>query len=242
MESIFDAALYPLFDYVKFRLGGAVPVQVSLTNRLIAEHASYCAHIGQQPVYRKWAMVPRSGADSVTFLEFWGPSAEFVKYLDWDEWSPRLQRVDVKRSSEYIDEKTVLGLHSRLINQKGTQTLSLISSKSRSKRKGRDAGGTGLALGAHKSDLRVTVYRKPKESGSFEGQMRGRRLSEAVHFTDNVVHNGHPNAKHPWIVLKWEVIDQAVTRFCNVISLEKHEVAELIRDLHSGRAPQMPLL
>lgn len=110
----------------------------------------------------------------------WGPVSWYVAY-----WSPlhswhQLSRADV-RMSVPVDTNlitpaylTIEAAKSRSIN------CQHFNNRPREKNGMRDAGGIGFALGSHGSERRIVCYKKPKEIGAIEIQLKGAALRRCV--------------------------------------------------------------
>lgn len=110
----------------------------------------------------------------------WGPVSWYVAY-----WSPlhswhQLSRADV-RMAVPVDTNlitpaylTIEAAKSRSIN------CQHFNNRPREKNGMRDAGGIGFALGSHGSERRLVCYKKPKEMGAIEIQLKGAALKRCV--------------------------------------------------------------
>lgn len=110
-------------------------------------------------------------------LEIWGQRAEVITWLDYTEHADRLMRLDVRRTLEGITPKGIDTLGQRLQAKKGIHNVNRYSTKSRTKQRGRNAGGVGVALGSHKSQWRASAYKRGNEPGALEFQYSGPALA-----------------------------------------------------------------
>jgi len=121
--------------------------------------------------------------DDGSFLyifEAWGKAAENVHQLSFDAFGPYLDRVDVREEIE-LTRSGVDRIYSHLVSHRvGNKNVNLYDTRARSKRKGRDSGGFGVALGSHKSDLRSTFYVRGTQLGACEFQCTGKKLADRV--------------------------------------------------------------
>jgi len=143
--------------------------------------------------------------DDGTYLyvfETWGVQAEAIQYLDFDRWSKHLDRLDVRRDMD-VSPSGVNSIYNHLLEHKaGNRNVQLFNSRTRSKRQGRQSGGQGIAIGSHKSDFRMTVYKRGNERGAIEFQLQGKRIQDAVKGTALVKSmDGLPFNESPWAFL-----------------------------------------
>lgn len=115
-------------------------------------------------------------------LEVWGEWTQLVLFLPaaWIAW---LRRFDVRAVVWDASEDAVLAVGQRLQQSVTRYNINVYSTRPATKRNGRDRGGKGFAVGSHKSDLRVTVYKRTGEPVAQEFQCTGtmlRRLVERV--------------------------------------------------------------
>lgn len=91
-----------------------------------------------------------------------------------------LRRVDF-RVETTITDGALDHLHTFLQkNAKGNRNITQYQSRARSKKAGRDAGGTGVALGSHKSDTRLIAYKRTGDVGAVEFNLANGALSKAI--------------------------------------------------------------
>jgi len=112
-------------------------------------------------------------------FECWGETARYVSCLG-EYWLRRATRLDVKTSMLSWIDQDVDNLAARWKIVDKSRNVQTFQSRSRTKRDGRSAGGRGIALGSHKSDLRISVYKRPKDCYRLEVQASGRLLRRLV--------------------------------------------------------------
>lgn len=112
-------------------------------------------------------------------LDVWGEWAGIVWSLD-EFWFQYLTRLDVRRTLWDADGEAVMALGERLNRAGGPYNVHTFNSRPGSKRMGRDRGGVGFAIGSHKSDLRISCYKRTGEPSALEFQMTGRYLSRSM--------------------------------------------------------------
>lgn len=89
----------------------------------------------------------------------------------------RLLRVDLRQ--KFISEDAFERAMRAATEVKG-RNLQTFNTRLRTKAGDRDAGGQGAAIGSHKSDRRVSLYRRGKEFPAYEVQLRMRAVAKAV--------------------------------------------------------------
>lgn len=112
-------------------------------------------------------------------LEAWGYTAEALWRLPW-QWCKWLVRLDIKQVAEDWSDLDVDNLFQRWNMYDTVRNKQSFNSRHRSKREGRSGGGRGIALGSHKSDLRVSVYRRRGQPYHMEVQLMGKRLRSLI--------------------------------------------------------------
>jgi len=108
-------------------------------------------------------------------LEVWGEWAGIVTKMPPD-WLLSLKRFDVRAIVWDADDDTIITLGQHLQRTITSHNINVYSTKPASKRLGRDRGGKGFAIGSHKSDLRVTCYKRTGEPVAQEFQCTGAML------------------------------------------------------------------
>jgi hypothetical protein len=109
-------------------------------------------------------------------LEVWGEWAGIVSLLPSD-WILSLKRFDVRAVVWDADNDTIITLGQHLQRTVTSHNIHVFSTKPASKRLGRDRGGKGFAIGSHKSDLRITCYKRTGEPVAQEFQCSGAMLT-----------------------------------------------------------------
>lgn len=108
-------------------------------------------------------------------LEVWGEWTGIVARLPAD-WILSLKRYDVRAIVWDAGKETILDLGQHLQRNVTSHNVNVFSTKPATKRLGRDRGGVGFAIGSHKSDLRVTCYKRTGEPVAQEFQCTGAML------------------------------------------------------------------
>lgn len=112
-------------------------------------------------------------------VDIWGEWAGVIRSLpaEWAEW---LKRVDVRATIWDATEDTILDVGQHMQRNVTSHNINVFSTKKASKRLGRDRGGVGFAIGSHKSDLRITTYKRTGEPVAQEFQCSGAMLKAVV--------------------------------------------------------------
>lgn len=122
----------------------------------------------------------RAPGKRMYILEAWGEIANRTRDLEWSTWCHHLRRLDVRSELRFATDQTVKAIYDHLLAQTQRQNLTWFSSRPRSKRGGGATGGEGFALGSHKSDVRLVVYRKPGTTWACESQVTDNVLQRLV--------------------------------------------------------------
>lgn len=109
-------------------------------------------------------------------LEVWGEWAGIVRALPAD-WILSLKRFDVRAIVWDADKGTILDLGQHMQRNVTSHNINVYNTKAASKRLGRDRGGVGFAIGSHKSDLRITCYKRTGDPVAQEFQCTGAMLA-----------------------------------------------------------------
>lgn len=164
-------------------------------------------------------------------FEAWGPACVNVTQLDFVTWGQALDRIDVRCDME-VTHNGVDRMYQHLRkNKAGNRNVTLYNSKPRSKRSGRDTGGFGLAIGSHKSDMRITMYKRGSEKGAYEIQMAGKKLERSVASC-----HSYPNTAEPlpnnvrWSWLKTSILANGNTDLAGMAGLEYGEIFDMLAD------------
>jgi hypothetical protein len=112
-------------------------------------------------------------------IDIWGEWAGIVEVLPL-HWLGYLKRVDVRAIVWDATKDTVLDIGQHLQRNVTSHNVNVYSTKPATKRLGRDRGGVGFAIGSHKSDLRVTCYKRTSEPVAQEFQCSGAMLARLV--------------------------------------------------------------
>jgi hypothetical protein len=112
-------------------------------------------------------------------LELWGEWAGLVTSLP-NYWVLWLRRMDVRAVVWDATKDTVLDLGQHMQRTVTSHNINVYNTKAASKRLGRDRGGVGFAIGSHKSDLRITCYKRTGEPVAQEFQCTGAMLRNIV--------------------------------------------------------------
>ena len=168
------------FDYARFKIEVAPENWEAIYNTFREARATFKASGDFDKSHKTNRLWFNAQAGKETWaLDVWGEWAGIVWSLPefWFKW---LTRLDVRTTLWDADGDAVEALGVHLVKAKGPYNVHLFSSRSSTKRMGRDRGGSGFAIGSHKSDLRITVYKRASEPVACEFQMTGRYLARSV--------------------------------------------------------------
>ncbi len=112
-------------------------------------------------------------------IDIWGEWAGLVELLDphWLKW---LKRIDVRATVWDATKENILDIGQHLQRHVTSHNVNVFSTKPATKRLGRDRGGVGFAIGSHKSDLRITCYKRTGEPVAQEFQCSGAMLQRLI--------------------------------------------------------------
>lgn len=205
------------FDYAKF-LFHVKPHIWNLTSQRI--HA--LAH--EMKVKGEWLKSHKTtrlwynqDADMETWsLEIWGEWAQVVSRYPPD-WVPCLKRLDVRAILWDVNEEAIIEVGQHLQKNLTRYNVNVYSTKPRTKRDGRDAGGKGFSIGSHKSDLRVTCYKRSGEPCAQEFQCSGALL--ARHYTEVMdLVSGAKGTIDPWNALNMRIQASGTRRMADAFN------------------------
>ena len=117
-------------------------------------------------------------------LEVWGEATSLVFGLAWETWHAYLRRFDVRVEEPELTTDMILELGTLLQATCSKFNVNTYRTRPAAKRQGRDRGGVGYAIGSHKSNLRVTCYKRGSEPACTEAQVTGVTLQRAVDMAD----------------------------------------------------------
>jgi hypothetical protein len=112
-------------------------------------------------------------------VDIWGEWAGIVEHLPV-AFFHSLRRFDLRSIMWDIDGDTIVSIGKHLVGTVTSHNIHLFATKPATKRMGRDRGGKGFAIGSHKSDLRVTIYKRAGEPCATEFQFHGTMLRNSV--------------------------------------------------------------
>lgn len=166
-------------------------------------------------VTRLWA----DGAGMETWsIEIWGEWAGLVAALTSPTWILSLRRFDVRAIAWDTNEQAIINLGQHLQRHVTSYNVNVYSTRPASKRMGRDRGGKGFAIGSHKSDLRITIYKRQGEPTAVEAQCSGAMLKRLVANSIQVAPLG-ADGHLTWLELSDQIVTLARARFNRVLEL-----------------------
>lgn len=148
-------------------------------------------------------------------LEIWGEWSGLVELFD-PSWLERIKRFDVRANVWDATKDTILDIGQHLQRNVTSHNINVYNTRPASKRLGRDRGGVGFAIGSHKSDLRITCYKRTGEPVAQEFQCSGAMLNRLVEKTKRLI---GPNAetRSVWLNLKHQVEHEGNARLARVL-------------------------
>lgn len=132
-------------------------------------------------------------------VDIWGEWAGIVHSLPIT-WLHSLARLDVRAIVWDTTGETIVNIGQHLQKHVTSYNIHVYSSREATKRLGRDRGGKGFAIGSHKSDLRITTYKRKNEPCAQEFQMSGAYLKRLVASTVATC-GGSKGTIDPWSFL-----------------------------------------
>lgn len=204
------------FDYARFKIDCAPENWANIYGGFRESRAQFKAS-GDfdkcHKVNRLWYNA-QSGKETWA-VDVWGEWAGIVQVLS-EFWFTHLTRVDVRCTLWDADGDAVLTLGEHLNRAGGPFNIHTYNSKPASKRMGRDRGGIGFAVGSHKSDLRISCYKRTSEPTALEFQMTGRYLERSkAAATENWMNTAKTSGL--WYRLKELVVEAGEHRFERVL-------------------------
>jgi len=148
-------------------------------------------------------------------IDIWGEWAGIVEMLPlhWLRW---LRRFDVRAIVWDATGENVESMGMHLYQNVTSHNIHVFNTRPATKRLGRDRGGVGFAIGSHKSDLRIAVYKRTGEQVAQEFQMSGtylRRIVQSV-LQD---YEGTESVRSPWLGLVQRVKVAGLQRLGRVL-------------------------
>lgn len=175
-------------DYAKFLIECDPDLWHQWYSELTRESHEYKAHgewLKSHKVNRLWF---NKEANLETWsIDIWGEWAGVVDRLP-QAWLLFLKRYDVRAIIWDATKDTILDLGQHLQRNITSTNINVYSTRPASKRLGRDRGGVGFAIGSHKSDLRITCYKRTGEPVAQEYQCSGAMLSRLLTGVWNDLH------------------------------------------------------
>ncbi len=169
-------------------------------------------------------------------LEIWGEWTGIVSKLPAD-WMLSLKRYDVRAIVWDAGKETILDLGQHLQRNVTSHNINVFSTKPATKRLGRDRGGVGFAIGSHKSDLRVTCYKRTGEPVAQEFQCTGAMLSR-LKLASWDWYQKTSKSIDPWVNLSKRIEAEGNKRLMRV--LESAGVGTYWPTIGAEDVPQLP--
>lgn len=217
-------------DYVKFSIRAAVDLCWQYRQQFVELMGEMPEFTDKDSGYN--AMCVRAYKDG-TYLyvyEAWGKLADNVVFMAWNPWHQFIERMDIRYETEVsVDGVEAFRAH---CNQFGTsgRNVQTFNSRARTKRNGRDAGGYGLAVGSHKSEFRMSAYKRGKEASAVEFQFRGKRLKAAAAMVEEAKQRREAvSLVDPWRDMAYKLAMMARRDVRTIAGLELEELDDLLQ-------------
>lgn len=161
--------------------------------------------------------------------ELWGPLAQIVRYFSWEAWGKLIERLDVKFDYD-VTPSGVRALRDQLEGSgSGGRNVQTFNSRVREKKEGRDGGGFGVAVGSHKSESRLSAYKRGRELGGVEYQISGKKVKKGAAVVDMLLKEGREDvATDPWTELRQHLFTSAVTEYKKATGLSFTEMCQIL--------------
>lgn len=230
MHNLHVVSEYGRFDYAKFLVQCEFDVQATYHEAWLACMRDLRIQLGLAGD-EKITLVRRDSQKLGTWaFEVWGEAASLVAYLDWGLWSESLERVDIR----HVIDVTPEGLDElyRYMMERGSggRNIQQFNTRARTKKGGRSTGGIGLAIGSHKSEFRLTVYKRTGEVGAIEAQVGGKRLVDSINTVDWMRDAGDEKSiQNPWGDLRTNVSGRVNVDIEKVTGMRFAELRAIIR-------------
>jgi hypothetical protein len=132
----------------------------------------------------------RSGKRIYVFST-WGLASDYLLQILPTEYQPNVCRVDFRIESEIVSENFPAIKNRIEEHNPKRRNVRDYTTRKRNKEFGRDAGGKGICFGSHKSDLRLTMYKRTAEGGAIEVQVSGVKLEHIVSVASKMASEPH---------------------------------------------------
>ena len=169
-------------------------------------------------------------------IDIWGEWSSIVNRLP-AEWIQFIKRVDVRAIVWDATKEQVLDIGQHLQRTITSHNVSVFSTKPATKRLGRDRGGVGFGIGSHKSDLRVTCYKRTGEPVAQEFQCSGAMLARLVGET-KVAIGPMADVRSVWRYLRMAIEAEGNKRLMRV--LERAGIGTYWPIVGSSLIPRLP--
>lgn len=149
-------------------------------------------------------------------VDIWGEMSKTVFLIPFKALADKLRRFDVRTIMAEVDEEAILYTGQRLQASGSSYNINVYSSKPSSKRMGKDRGGKGFAIGSHKSDLRISCYKRHGHPTAMEFQFTGKILRDAAQETYDALPPTASQQAH-WEYFQSKLQDRGNNRLVRVL-------------------------
>jgi len=149
-------------------------------------------------------------------VDIWGEMAKTVTTIPFKAVYDKLRRFDIRTIMADVGEDSVLFTGQTLQASGTSYNVNVYSSKPTSKRLGKDRGGKGFAIGSHKSDLRISCYKRHGHPTAMEFQFTGKILKDVA---QDVIDSLPANAvlQAPWELFAKKLQERGTNRLSHVL-------------------------
>lgn len=163
-------------------------------------------------------------------IEFQGPAAQAVRWLDFDKWSKVVTRLDVRIPMEQT-EKGLRAFRDFLdVHGTGNRRHGFSDGRVRKKTGKRDSGGKMIYIGSHRSDYRCIIYVRGSEDPAIEWLFEGPRVMDGAATIRMMRDANHePYKSDPWGALCTHLWGRGEQELGKDIGMGSIQVAGILR-------------
>lgn len=177
-------------DYVKFGVVMREADRFDIRDRLIAieKRIGDCAAEAHQDNkggdWRRHNDHSQKDTHMVVYYELWGELADiYCRRYGMSILQGEIRRIDIRRS---LPEQIDLSRMANIADNNGRRQFQQFNQRDRNKSDDRSSGGRGWAKGSHKSERRLTGYKRASETPAMELQLRGKTAQGAFSLARDV--------------------------------------------------------
>lgn len=196
------------FDYVKLRFNSAYDKRERIVREDVYRAVSdWLQSSGYGGLYMppRFTVLPSSYSkpDGKLLVEFFGPTAAAVAYLDF-KYAFYITYAHVKSFVE--STRTMRGLSDIFIDQPGSRAVSL--RRYNSQKNGKMAGVV-ISLGSAKSGIHISIYQRQNEYIGVECKFRDEQVTEQTYLLNQQYENSDFSSAMGWYLLLGRFAERA---------------------------------